>query len=51
MTSIVAYAAFSVLALGVRLYFRWKTRNARVAIKNESWHDAGLWHGRRLPQC
>ena len=42
MASIVAYAAFSALAFGVRLYFRWKARNTCVAIKNESWHDAAL---------
>jgi tetrahydromethanopterin S-methyltransferase subunit A len=42
VAAIVVYAAFSALVLGIRLSFRWKTRNARVAIKHESWHDGVL---------
>jgi protein-S-isoprenylcysteine O-methyltransferase Ste14 len=42
VAAILVYAAFSALVLGIRLYFRWKTRHTRVAIKNASWHDAVL---------
>lgn len=42
MASILVYAVFSALVLGIRLYFRWETRSTRVAIKNESRHDAVL---------